>query len=333
MIKFTIQGDGWQATHLANLAQEAGFSQQQSTRGSDLLLVMDGKVPLLGKMPKVLWLPTLEQLDQLEDVDSRAARSRGDKLIKSVGRADAIICPSEFCRERVRFHFPHFSDQQLLVLPLLPQSPQAMSEQEYAPLLSELNINRPFFLHLDMVGDGNGAELSMRAFKHSQATQAGMLIIFIAPPGGNRKLERATAAHRHRLSNYAHELELEEQILWLDYLDVNQHRHNRLNALNSAADAVLAPHSYRCDPAPLYAALACAAPGIASRAGCHPEFLDGTWPLCDWDDYRSFSRAIDRQLIDPHHRRECSAAALNRARTLIAAPTSDRLSTFLNGLL
>jgi glycosyltransferase involved in cell wall biosynthesis len=173
----------------------------------------------------------------------------------------------------------------------------------------------------------------MRAFKHSQAAQAGMLIIFIAPPGGNRKLERAAAAHRQRLSNCAHGLELGDQVVCIDYLDGNQHRHNQLNALNSAADAVLAPHSYSCDPAPLYGALACAAPGMASRAGCHIEFLDTTWPLCDWDDYRSFSRAIDRQLIDPHHRRECSAAALNRARKLIAAPTTDRLATFLTGLL
>jgi len=279
---------------------------------------------------KILWVNDLGDLDHFVG-QCEPNRRRGNSLIKAIERADAILCPSAFTRARMKFHFPNFDQRKILVLPILAPKHDLLSTQDCASDLLELEINSPYFLHLGIVGEHDATEISLRAFKKSQAAHAQMKLAFISPNRGTRHERKFAQQQRTRLIETAQELKIDEQILWLEQEELHHGPtpSHLLRTLYSAAEAVIAPQAYECNPFYLNLAMASGASGVAAKAGCFPETLNGAWQMADWDDYRSYSRVLDRQLIDPHFRRECSAAAINQASTLDPTLTQQKVAKFL----
>jgi glycosyltransferase involved in cell wall biosynthesis len=224
-----------------------------------------------------------------------------------VQRASGVVLPSKYSLERFNFHFPSFPEDSILVHSPPRNEVRPLEQNEYAKILCELGINRPFFFHLPGNEHDPSIPVSIQAFQSSQAPIAGMQ--FVLP-------QEVSQANRI------------PGLLCLPKLSPNQ-----IHALHSAAEAVIAPKQGAHNPSQLIEALQCGACGVAMDSGAYPETLQGAWPLGDSKDSHSFARILDRQLIDPHFRREICAASLRRSSEILREDSGERLYDFLNGFL
>ncbi len=301
---FIRDGKWFKRNLIANLVPEAPRKWLLADRTGvslDLFHGLDVRLPVHKANPQIFTLHDLRVLDSQDWDTQRWIDIRTRKIRQTLERADGILFLAQHGLNRFRFHFPDFPKEKLGIAPLGVQHDvfRPWDSKESAPILLKHNITRPYLLHVSQLSRHKNPELSIQAFAESQASAAGMLLLFVGGVGQD---------YHQELLSFADKFGVKNQVQWIHQLPYEE-----LPAFYSSAEAVLVPSLYEGFGLPLLEAMACGAAGVFAHTTCLPEVSGKAWPSAPADDVPAFARNIDRFLIDPHFCRETRAAAIQRA--------------------
>ena len=239
------------------------------------------------------------------------------RRVKTIRRADRILCISEYGRGRLLHHIPDLTPQNIEVIhhgvDLERFRPRERAECEAA--LASVGITAPFLLQLGSFFPHKNLALSIESFAQSRARKEGVHLVLIG--GGSKD-------HSAQLKRRCAELGMSEEVLWVDGLEGPA-----VPLVLAAAEALLFPSRYEGFGLPILEAMASGVPGVSSDCACLPEIVDGVWQGCDPDDPDSFSAALDETLYDEEKRAERIRAGLERARAFTWERCATQTAEFL----
>ncbi|HIF39813.1 MAG TPA: glycosyltransferase family 1 protein [Planctomycetes bacterium] len=250
------------------------------------------------------------------DLDGAAPEESG-RRVKTIRRADRILCISEYGRDRLLHHVPDLSAPHIEVIHHGVDHkrfrPRDGAECEAA--LAGAGIKAPFLLQLGSFFPHKNLELAIESFARSRARKEGVHLVFIG--GGSKD-------HSAQLKRRCDELCLSDQVLWVDSLDAPA-----VPLVLAAAEALLFPSRYEGFGLPILEAMASGVPGVSSNCACLPEIVGDAWPTCSPDDPDMFSAALDRTLFDAEQRTEQIRLGLARASAFTWERCATRTAEFL----
>jgi glycosyltransferase involved in cell wall biosynthesis len=273
---------------------------------------MGTHLPSRGGTPRSFTLHDLRSFD----LDGSSPEENG-RRVKTIRRADRILCVSEYGRERLLHHVPDLSPRDLEVIHHGVDHerfrPRERAECEAA--LAGAGITAPFLLQLGSFFPHKNLELSIESFARSRARQEGVHLVLIG--GGSKD-------HSAQLKRRCGKLGLSEEVLWVDGL-----QSPAVPLVLAAAEALLFPSRYEGFGLPILEAMASGVPGVSSNCACLPEVVGDAWQTCDPDDPDGFSAALDQTLFDGEKRAERIRSGLERARAFTWERCAARTAEFL----
>ena len=252
----------------------------------DLFHGLGLRLPARSPVPRLLTLHDLRGLDGQEWTDARWIRLRSARLRETVARAEGILCPTAWGRERLFHFFPDFPRERSAVVPLgvdlerfRPADPE-----EARRVLARHGVDRPFLLQVGHLNVHKNPETVLEAFAGSGAAAAGHLLVFVggAAPDYRPRFEEAVRR------NPAH-----GQVRWIPEVPAAD-----LPSFYTLAELVLFPSLYEGFGLPVLEAQACGAAGLVSDRPPLAEVAGEAWPAVPALDAEAWRRALDRMLVD-----------------------------------
>jgi len=273
---------------------------------------MGTHLPMRGRTPRSFTLHDLRSFD----LDG-ASPEEGSRRVKTIRRADRILCISEYGRGRLLHHVPDLppGDVEVIHHGVDHERFRPRDRAECEAALRGAGIAAPFLLQLGSFFPHKNLELSIESFARSRARKEGVHLVFIG--GGSRD-------HSAQLKGHCKELGLSEQVLWVDGLEAQA-----VPLVLAAAEALLFPSRYEGFGLPILEAMASGVPGVSSDCACLPEIVDEVWQGCDPDDPDSFSDALDETLFDEEKRAQRIRAGLERAQAFSWERCATQTAEFL----
>ncbi len=273
---------------------------------------MGTHLPRRSRTPRSFTLHDLRSFD-LDGVSPEESSRR----VKTIRRADRILCISEYGRGRLLHHIPDLPPQDIEVIHhgVDHERFRPRDRAECEAVLSDVGIRAPFLLQLGSFFPHKNLSLSIESFARSRARKEGVLLALIG--GGSKD-------HSTQLKQRCTELGLNEEVLWVDGLEAPA-----VPLVLAAAEALLFPSRYEGFGLPILEAMASGVVGVSSNCACLPEIVGDVWQGCDPDDADSFSAALDEALFDGEKRAERIRAGLERARAFTWERCAARTAEFL----
>ena len=242
------------------------------------------------------------------------------RRVKTIRRADRILCISEYGRGRLLHHIPGLSPRDIEVIhhgvDLERFRPRERSECEAA--LAKVGITAPFLLQLGSFLPHKNLALSIESFARSRARKEGVHLVLIG--GGSKD-------HSAQLKRRCAELGMSEEVIWVEGLEGAA-----VPLVLASAEALLFPSRYEGFGLPILEAMASGVPGVSSSCACLPEIVGDAWQTCGPDDPDGFSAALDQTLFDGEQRAERIRLGLARASAFTWERCATRTADFLAGV-
>jgi alpha-1,3-rhamnosyl/mannosyltransferase len=273
---------------------------------------MGTHLPSRSRTPRSFTLHDLRSFD----LDG-ASPEEGSRRVKTIRRADRILCISEYGRGRLLHHVPDVppSDVEVIHHGVDHARFRPRDRAECEAALAGAGIEGPFLLQLGSFFPHKNLELSIESYARSRARKEGVHLVFIG--GGSKE-------HSAQLKRRCEELDLSEEVHWVDGVEAPA-----VPLVLAAAEALLFPSRYEGFGLPILEAMASGVPGVSSSCACLPEIVGDAWQTCGPDDPDGFSAALDQTLFDGEQRAERIRLGLARASAFTWERCATRTAEFL----
>ncbi|KAA9130936.1 glycosyltransferase family 4 protein [Marinihelvus fidelis] len=285
-------------------------------RELDLFHGFGNHLPGRGRVPLSFTVHDVRALDQPAGYEGR------ERLIRNLGRADGVLCLTQYGRDRLLHHHPELADRHVAVVPHGVDhgvfNPRPVDEAQATT--RRYGLDAPYLLQLGSWFPHKNLELSIRAFAASRARGAGLRLAFV---GGG-----APDAYLARLRELAATLGVGNDIHWVEHVPGPD-----LPGLLSASRALLQPSRYEGFALPILEAMACGTPGVVSDSSCLPEVSGGCWPVAGQDDPEAFAAAMDHVALDGQARDQAISDGLAHAAHYTWARCASETAAFFRDTL
>lgn len=317
-----IRGHRWlRRSLLSNMLPEAPrnrmpFSQKLRNSGLDLFHSFGNHLPSGSNVPLSFTVHDVRALDQPAGYEGK------ERLIQNIGRANGILCLTEYGKSRLLHHHDELDPDNLAVVPhgvdhalFYPHS-----ELKKKSVATKFDLKRPYAVQVGSWFPHKNLEFSISGFARSDALSEGYQLVFVGGGAGTK--------YRAKLDTLADGLGISDSIVWLEHIGDQD-----LSALLSGAGCLLQPSRYEGFALPILEAMASGLPGVVSNSSCLPEVSAGIWPVVEQDDPVGFAVAMDHMLFNDTDRQLAIERGLAYARKFTWEKTAERTNSFFHRLL
>jgi glycosyltransferase involved in cell wall biosynthesis len=260
----------------------------------DVFHGLESRAARFGRVKQVVTLHEVMHL-WMPLVEGDAGRERREREYAAIReRADVVITPSEFERQKILEHL-ELSEDRVRAVPLAPAEDFGARLEPDPAVLSRLGVKGPYLLFVGWLHRRKNILRLLDAFA------------LLKP-----KLRLVLAGAQHP----SIAAEVDERIAHLDgrALKLGFVADADLPHLYAGARAFLLPSEYESFGIPILEAMACGCPVITSDAAAMPEVAGGAAQLCDPTSVDSIAGAMRRVVEDDALWKWLRMAGLARAR-------------------
>lgn len=264
--------------------------------GLDLLHDAGGTAPGSIDVPRILSVPDLAPLERPGGIRRLRVAYHRRVVPRAVARAEAVIVPSAFVRDRL-VHLLHRDPASIEVVPW-PLPPHALA----API-QNLRARHGIIGQIVLLPASTRPQeehlVAVRAMRHLAGRHKDTTLVLL---GGQGPAER-------QIQDAIRELHLEERVIRLgEVTDAVR------SALFEGAAVVVYPAVYGSFAHPVLEAMACGVPVVVADAGAAPELVADAGAVIPHGDDVQLAVEVHRVLDDAEWRRSMVDAGLERAR-------------------
>lgn len=284
----------------------------------DLFHALGVRLPRFGSFLKVVTIHDLNTIDLPGLTRPDWAKNRAARIRETVERADGIVVPSEFTKQRILAVFGGEPSAMRVVphgVDLDRYRPRESKEVESAQ--KKHGLERPYILHVGAYNPRKNKEALLRGFAKSRARQEGALLALAGSKRGNFE----------EIAALGTQLGLGDAIRYLGFLDRDE-----VAALLSGARLSAYPSHYEGFGLPVLEAMACATPVAVAKASCLPEVAGEAAEYFAPDSDEQLAAAIDRLWQDESRRRALSQAGSLRAKSYTWTRAAESTLSFYREL-
>ncbi|WP_420638526.1 glycosyltransferase family 4 protein [Candidatus Poriferisocius sp.] len=283
------------------------LARQCRRRGLSVVHHLGGTVPWVGARPVVVTVHDIQPLDHPEHFGPIKRRYLRRALPWSVGKADAVITVSEFCRRRVIERLDP-ADTPVVVMSAPVDLSSGHAEGPLGAV--EPDLDHPFVLYPAVAYPHKNHEVLLRALARLAHDGVDVEVVATGAPGpqdtalDRLATELGVGPRWHRLGRLPRSV---------------------LDGLYRQAAAVVFPSRYEGYGLPVVEAMVRGCPVVAADAGALPEVVGSGGRLVDPDDQAGWAEAIGALVGDADARREWSEAGRNRVGELAGGDPAEEL--------
>ena len=264
----------------------------------DIFHSLHHSLPPLRLFRRVVTIHDLDTIEAAELFDTNWAEKRATRMVRTLRRADAIITPSRFTRDRI---LERFSIPANRIRVVFHGVNHAHFYPRPSPLAAETaaryGLERPFILHIGSYNPRKNKLRLVQSFQRSRASGDGLLVLV----GRRRGDYPEILAEVRRLG-------LEKKVRFLDYVGRED-----IPLLLAACRFFAFPSYYEGFGLPVLEAMATGIPVAASKASAVPEVAEDVAEYFDPNSLEEMTAVFDRLWDDEARRRDLASRGPHRA--------------------
>lgn len=284
----------------------------------DVFHALGVRLPRFGKFLKVVTIHDLNTLDRPDLTRPDWAENRGARIRETIARADGIVVPSAFTKQRILEVFSVPEAKIRVVhhgVDLDRYRPRA--EREIEAARKKFNLDRPYMLHVGAFVPRKNKEALVRAFALSKARRDGALLVLAGSKRGNFE----------EIAKLAASCGLGDAVRYPGFVDRDE-----VAALLSGARMSVYSSHYEGFGLPVLEAMACGAPVAVARASCLPEVGGDAAAYFDLGSDEAIAAALDELWTNEPRRHTLAQAGCRRAQDFTWARAAQLTHEFYEQL-
>lgn len=265
----------------------------------DLFHALGVRLPYYGEFKKVVTIHDLNTIENPEFTRPDWAKNRAARIEETINRADAIVTPSEFTRQRILSRFAYPEEWIRTVFHGVDLDLYSRKDPEkVAAFTKKVGLDRPYLLHVGAYVPRKNKIGLVRAFAQSYARKEGLLVL----AGSKRGTYAEVAAEVEKLG-------IQDAVRYLGYVEREE-----VALLMQGARVFAFPSFYEGFGLPVLEAMAIGTPVMAAHASCLPEVGGDTVEYFDPKSVESMVSSLNRLWEDETRRSVLTKKAIERAK-------------------
>ncbi len=285
----------------------------------DVFHALGVRLPRLGNFCKVATIHDLNTIETPELTRPDWAASRAQRIADTLSRANGVITPSEFTRERIIARFPFYPAEKIRTIH------HGVDHERYRPrpaeeikgVLQKFELDRPYVLHAGAYVPRKNKLNLLRAFAGSKAQKQGGQLVFAGAKRGNFSEIEAEGK----------KLQLDDSIRYLGYVGRDE-----IAALIAGAKIFAFPSFYEGFGLPVAEAMAIGTPVITARASCLPEIGGDAVEYFDPHSVEEIRICLEQLWQDESRLQELASRGKERGKLFTWERTAKQTLTFYQEL-
>ncbi len=277
-LRAQMASTGWPGTELPSIARWGWWT---SPPKGDVFHAVGTRIPRRKPGKRIATIHDLSALDLPEFLGPRETEQQIRRLARATAKADAIIVPSTFTRDRLRAHFGSVPAERVHVIPH-GNSLVTSDDEAVRAFRTRHGLRQQYVLHVGLHLRRKNLSFLFQAFAAAKHMRDFDLV-----------LVGATTAHTRDLLELADRLRISERVRILGRLS-----DTALAAAYRGAAICVNPSLYEGFGLSLLEGLASGTPCVASAEGAHADVHGGTAIIPDGFSVSRWASALDELATD-----------------------------------